>query len=103
VTGITCFHGVFRLPCCFIRQSHAPIEVYGSKGTSMKSPRFVHRTNPDGTIDSICKACFVTIASSMWEADLESAEGVHICGEARLQHLKELAQDPLKSRPCKAV
>jgi hypothetical protein len=64
----------------------------------MESPRFLHRTNPDGTTDSICKKCFVTIANSVWEADLELREKTHVCEETRLQYLKELAENPLGNR-----
>jgi hypothetical protein len=40
--------------------------------------------NQDGTIDSICPHCFVTIGCSTWEADLDRIEAAHICEPARL-------------------
>ena len=40
---------------------------------------FVHRENRDGTIDSICRRCFVTVVSSTLRADLERREKDHIC------------------------
>jgi hypothetical protein len=40
---------------------------------------FPHRRNSDGTIDSICKRCFVTIATEATDAELEGAERAHIC------------------------
>lgn len=45
---------------------------------------FPHRMNKDGTIDSICPHCFVTIGCSTWEADLDRIEAAHICEPARL-------------------
>jgi hypothetical protein len=45
---------------------------------------FPHRMNKDGTIDSICPQCFVTIGCSTWEADLDRMEAAHICEPARL-------------------
>jgi len=40
---------------------------------------FTHRSNPDGTIDSICRSCFITVARAFWEADLERDEHCHVC------------------------
>jgi len=39
---------------------------------------FVHRTNPDGTFDSVCLKCFVTVATTGQEAGLENAERDHV-------------------------
>lgn len=43
------------------------------------SSKFVHRPNHDGTFDSICPRCFVTIATRFDETDLESNERDHEC------------------------
>jgi hypothetical protein len=51
---------------------------------------FVHRANTDGTIDSFCRKCFMTIASSQWEADLERAESVHRCDPIQLEHVHDV-------------
>jgi hypothetical protein len=40
---------------------------------------FVHRKNPDKTIDSICTACFQTIASEDHEDKLIAHEKSHSC------------------------
>ena len=48
-------------------------------------------------MDSICKACFSVVASSMWEADLERAEEVHVCAAAGLQSVNEIAVNSLHS------
>jgi hypothetical protein len=42
-------------------------------------PVFTHRPNPDGSFDSICELCFVTIASSKLEEELVIAEAKHEC------------------------
>jgi hypothetical protein len=39
-----------------------------------KESTFARRVNEDGTIDSICRDCYVTVARSHCEADLEKAE-----------------------------
>jgi hypothetical protein len=48
----------------------------------LASPRhlkFAHRFNPDGTVDSICPRCFVTVDSAAKELDLVVNEEKHIC------------------------
>ena len=40
---------------------------------------FPHRRNWDGTFDSICPSCFVTIATKDSETELAAAEAAHIC------------------------
>lgn len=52
---------------------------------------FVHRENPDGTIDSVCRACFATVGTSAREADLEPAEKRHACDPALLERWQRLA------------
>lgn len=42
-------------------------------------PEFVHRSNRNGTTDSICRSCFITVATATWEAELERKERVHFC------------------------
>ncbi len=41
--------------------------------------RFVHRFNPDGSIDSICTNCFATIATDQSEVRLGDREQAHTC------------------------
>lgn len=41
--------------------------------------KFIHRINEDGSIDSICRDCFVTIATARSRADLEFEERRHAC------------------------
>jgi len=48
---------------------------------------FPHRSNKDGTLDSICPRCFLTIGTSTWEAELEQMEARHVCSPERLRHI----------------
>ena len=41
--------------------------------------QFAHRANRDGTTDSICKYCFVTVCTSTWETALAEEERRHVC------------------------
>jgi hypothetical protein len=43
------------------------------------SPFFPHRRNADGSFDSICLKCLLTIATARTEADLKRHEENHIC------------------------
>jgi hypothetical protein len=40
---------------------------------------FVHRFNPNGSIGSICRQCFATVASTRRESDLLTPENLHLC------------------------
>lgn len=44
-----------------------------------ETPKFSHRHNPDGSVDSICRYCFVTVASVVVEAALKAFEQNHVC------------------------
>ena len=41
--------------------------------------KFSHRYNSDGTVDSICRECFRTVASGQNESQLLIEERAHIC------------------------
>jgi hypothetical protein len=60
-------------------------------------PLFVHRDNTDGTIVSFCRECFITVASSQWEADLECAEQNHKCDPIQLEYLDGIIHQKIKS------
>lgn len=51
---------------------------------------FPHRVNSDGTIDSICPHCFVTVGSSTSESNLERLEAEHLCEPARIAYYQTL-------------
>lgn len=45
----------------------------------LQDDHFAHRANSDGTTDTICTHCYVTVCTSTREADLAEAERRHIC------------------------
>jgi len=63
-----------------------------------------HRSNPDGTIDSICPRCYTTIGTSTWEYELERLEAEHVCNTIELKFFETLKKKPVASaRPAYAV
>ena len=40
---------------------------------------FFHRRNKNGTIDSICTRCFVTVGTALKESELAEMEQSHTC------------------------
>jgi hypothetical protein len=58
------------------------------------SRNFVHRTNRDGTVDSICVHCFRTIANEKIEAALKQGERDHLCPAID----REPAGEPLRKK-----
>ena len=57
---------------------------------------FSHRHNPDGTVDSICRECFMTVAKAQDESDLFRMERQHTCspGVVAWFHQPRSAQEP---------
>jgi hypothetical protein len=47
--------------------------------------QFAHRANWDGTFDSICRVCFVTVGQAKCESDLDKAQEDHRCEPWLLQ------------------
>lgn len=56
--------------------------------------QFIHRLNSDGTTDSICRECFITVANSGSNPGLKGAEQSHCCDPYLLERYK-------KARPYK--
>jgi len=52
--------------------------------------QFIHRLNKDGTIDSICRDCFITVATSTLRSALQSKEREHRCNAALLERYKKV-------------
>ena len=52
--------------------------------TQTHTVQFVHRFNEDGTIDSICRDCFVTVATEVSSSHLELEERKHKCDPSLL-------------------
>jgi hypothetical protein len=58
---------------------------------------FAHRNNLDGTWDSICTKCFLTVASERAEGGLLTHERRHNCDSLlRARHANEGYPEPLK-------
>jgi hypothetical protein len=49
--------------------------------------RFAHRVNQDGSVDSICRMCFETVATEGNEVHLLAAEEIHNCSGLRAKAL----------------
>lgn len=60
---------------------------------------FSHRHNPDGTFDSICRECFITVATTQYESELASKERSHVCnpGLVELYNKSRFPQTPAHS------
>jgi len=57
---------------------------------------FIHRTDPDGSFESICPVCFETVCLQEREEDLARAEHAHACdpdGLVKLAYFWNSAQD----------
>ena len=50
----------------------------------IRTPNYPHRQNPDGSFDSICPACFATVANAKDVTELNIYEKKHICDGAFL-------------------
>jgi hypothetical protein len=50
----------------------------------MNDLRFPHRSNLDGTFDSICARCYMTVASAGFEGRLRAPEAGHVCNLGRM-------------------
>lgn len=72
---------------------------------SSHKSRFVRRVNNDGTTDSICCNCFVTVATAKRGFELDFPERRHVCDPMLLEYWKEMAegkrtQDRMNSERC---
>ena len=52
--------------------------------------QFIHRVNDDGTIDSICRECFVTVATALSNSELQRDEQQHRCEKTLLERYKKV-------------
>ena len=57
--------------------------------TQTHTVQFAHRLNQDGTIDSICRDCFITVATAVSESALEREEQKHNCNRSLLDWYKK--------------
>lgn len=56
-------------------------------GTSLEGG-FAHRENKDGTFESICRQCFITVAVADNAADLKKPEADHLCDPWTLRRFR---------------
>jgi hypothetical protein len=56
--------------------------------------KFAHLLIPDGTVDSICPRCFVTVFSAANEADLVPKEKQHVCDPFLVAHYEFFKKMP---------
>ncbi len=63
---------------------------------SLPPLEFPHRINENGSTSSICPRCYVTVATSTWEADLEHAEHHHKCERTRLRSFAMTHKPPFR-------
>ena len=56
----------------------------GRKMVLTLPPFFPHRRNRDGSFDSICLKCLLTIANARTEADLAKHDKYHVCNPSIL-------------------
>lgn len=59
---------------------------------------FAHRSNRNGTTDSICRRCFATVATATWEAELDRAERVHACEPGMMRVFRKTARQERVAR-----
>jgi hypothetical protein len=52
---------------------------------------FAHRTKADGTIDAICKRCFMTVGTAEGAEALKVLEASHVCDPWRLEVINAIA------------
>ncbi|MGB6692249.1 MAG: hypothetical protein WBE76_30770 [Terracidiphilus sp.] len=67
------------------------------KGEAMPSSeqlKFAHRFIPDGTVDSICPRCFVTVGPAANETDLVPKEEQHVCDPFLVAHYEFFKKMP---------
>jgi len=68
-------------------------------------PNFTRHQNPDGTVDSVCKRCQLTIGRAFNPTDLLDLEGRHICQPSERRRTVRIAYriyDPNKRRNFKS-
>jgi hypothetical protein len=59
---------------------------------------FPHRHNANGTHDSICTKCFVTVATAKNEPELEGHESAHVCNPVDVSRFSRGASVPYEAR-----
>jgi len=60
--------------------------------TQPDPPLFTYRLNFDGTLDSICRRCFATVASSESVPELHLKESDHVCDPMLVERYEEVSR-----------
>jgi hypothetical protein len=55
-------------------------------------PSFLRHVNANGIVDSVCRNCYVTVASATRESELEEPERNHVCNPNLVEHWKDIAK-----------
>jgi hypothetical protein len=63
-----------------------------------KNP-FAHRTNADGTKDSICKKCFMTVGATERPGSLPEIEHDHVCDPWKLEVIDIVSNKRARTNP----
>jgi hypothetical protein len=58
--------------------------------------KFAHRSNLDGTVDSICYRCIATVATVTEEGELLRYEKQHICDPVQAERFSRLRRHLLR-------
>ncbi len=56
------------------------------------APTFIRRATPQGTMDSLCAECLITVCTSPEEADIQRAEQDHVCDPRLLAYWATLSK-----------
>jgi pyocin large subunit-like protein len=75
-----------RVVRAITQQALRTADNYGKRSEVLSSPE------SDGTVDSICHRCFVTVATEQTESDLPSKEYSHACNRAVVERYLGLAR-----------
>lgn len=54
---------------------------------------YARRQNANGTTDSICRHCFITVITASWEGELSRAEHDHTCDPMVLDYWSKMKED----------
>jgi hypothetical protein len=57
--------------------------------------RFHDRSKADGSVDSICIACYATVASGRKETELASYDKIHVCDPVSLYYASQVSPVPV--------
>jgi hypothetical protein len=61
-----------------------------------RSQIYPHRKNKDGSYDSICLTCFLTVSHAQSETELKKQEEAHVCAASLLSSRGDYNREQLK-------